>query len=229
VTSRLWTRTVVAATALVLGAGIAVAPAANAADPNPTLVDQFDAVGTSHIGSVNATLPITSTTLTETLDLVTFNVLSGTLPVPSQVVQFKALGIAPVRATVSLVQATPITGKINVNDTTGLLSLNANVSYTVKLSNVSVNVFGVWVSLGIGNSCQTINPAKIAVATPAGQSFDVIDGGTVTGKYTIGQFKNCAPLNFPDILGIGSIPINALVPGTNNTISLQLSNGRFAG
>jgi hypothetical protein len=225
---RNWLRLLAAATALVLGAGLVAAGPASA-DPDPTLTDVFDAVGTSHIGSINASLPLGPTTLTESLDVVNLNIVDGTLPIPSQQVQFNALGLVPVRATVSLIQASPVTGTITPIDDLGHLKLVSHVSYTVKLSNVSFDLFGLWVPLGIGNSCQTINPAAITVSTPAGQSFDVANGGQVTGTYTIGQFQNCAPLNFPDFFGIGSIPINTLVPGTNNTISLQLSNGRIGG
>jgi len=227
-TRRRWLPLVAVATAVVLGAGLVGAGPASA-DPNPTLTDAYDAVGTSTIGSIGTSVPLGPTTLTETLDLINLNVVGGSLPLPSKQVQFNALGVVPVRATVSFIETAPVTGALLVNQTTGNSTIRANVAYTIKLSNVSANFFGVWVPLFVGNNCQTISPAAIAVATPAGQIFDLFNGGTVTGRYTIGQFQNCAPLQFPDFFGFGSIPINALVPGTNNTITLNLSNGRYAG
>ncbi len=236
---RSWVRLAAVGAALTLGLGVAAASPAGAAtpkaDPPPYLLtDLFDAVGSSNIGSINSTLPIGPTTLTETLNLNNadpnvYPIVTGSLPVPSKQIQFKALGIVPIRATVSLVETSPVTGTISSDPNTGNLSVVSHVSYTIKLSDVSAQALGVWIPLGIGSSCQTINPVAITASTPAGQSFDVVTGGNLTGKYTIGLFQNCAPLHLPDIFGLGSITINALVPGTNNTINLQLSNGRFAG
>jgi hypothetical protein len=219
---------VAVATAAMLGAGLITAGPASA-DPNPTLTDAYDAVGTSYIGSIGTSIPLGPTVLTETLDLINLNIVGGSLPLPSKQVQFNALGFIPVRATVGFVETTPVTGALTVDSVTGNSSIKANVAYTIKLSNLSVLLFGVWVPLFVGNNCQTINPAQITVSTPAGQVFDLFNGGTVTGKYTIGQFQNCAPLKFPDFFGVGSIPVNALVPGSNNTLSVNLSNGRYAG
>lgn len=192
---------------------------------DPTLTDQYKAVGTSHIGSINADLPISPTKLVETLDLNNFQIIGGTLPIAPQVVSFKALGLVPLRSTVTLTQATPITGSITPTNAGNVL--NTTVSYTIKLSQIQVQLLGQWIDLNVGNNCQTINPAVISASSPPGKYFDITRGGVVTGTYTIGKFQNCAPLQLPDLFGLGSIPVNALVPGSNNTVSITLSNGKF--
>jgi hypothetical protein len=72
----------------------------------------------------------------------------------------------------------------------------------------------------VGNFCQTILPVKISTATPTGQTFDVLNGGALVGTYTIGLFANC---------GLTTAVIDLLIPGSGNTISLNLSNGRLIG
>jgi hypothetical protein len=220
---RRW-RIVVAAASASLLAGVLLATPAGA-DPDPTLTDAYDAVGTTHIGSINADVPIAFTTLTETLDVNTLQIVDGSLPIAPQQVSFQALGFIPIRSTVSLIETSPVTGSITPTENGNVIT--SKVSYTIKLSDVAVNVLGVWVPLFVGNNCRTINPVTISASSPPGQYFDILDGGTVTGKFTIGNFRDCAPLQLPDIFGIGSLPINALVPGTNNTATIQLSNGRF--
>lgn len=103
---------VLAATFVVVGS--AVPATAEPARPvaHPVLTDRYTAVGTSHIGSIDADLPIAKTSLVETLDLKTFKIREGTLPVAPQTVSFTALGFVPLRSTVSLVQTSPITGTI---------------------------------------------------------------------------------------------------------------------
>lgn len=205
-------------------ASLGFSGAASAAS-DPTITIAYDASGSTTIGSVNTTVPIAPTTLTATLDLNTFQIINGSLPIAPQTITFNALGFIPMRATVSLIETSPVTGTITPNAVDD--DISSTVSYTVKLSNISVDTLGVWIPLFVGPNCQTINPVNISVSNPAGQNFDVFNGGTVTGKYTIGNFQNCAPLNLPDIFGIGSLPVNALVPGTNNTVTLNISNGVF--
>jgi hypothetical protein len=197
--------------------------AAPAQAAHPALTDSYTAVGTSHIGSIDADLPIAKTALVETLDLKTFKIRRGTLAIAPQTVSFTALGFIPLRSTTTLVQASPITGKIKPTKKGNVLT--TSVSYSIQLSNIEVDVLGHWVSLAVGNSCQTIDPVTITAATPAGHYFDITKGGTVTGSYTIGKFQNCAPLNLPDVFGVGSLAVNSLVPGTDNTVSITLSHG----
>ena len=117
---------------------------------------------------------------------------------------------------------TPIPGQRGKN------VLVSKVAYDIRLSNVQARVFGIWWPLAVGSNCHTVDPVQIDARTPEGEYFTVLAGGRVTDTYTIGSFTGCTPLNFFDIPGFfptfGSIPINALVPGTDNTLSLTLSN-----
>jgi len=220
---RRWRVLVVAASASLIAGVMLAAPAG--ADPDPTITDAYDAVGTTHIGSIGADVPIAPTTLTTVLDANTLQIVDGSLPVAPQQVTFQALGFIPIRSTVSLVETGPVTGTLNPTPDGNIIT--SKVSYTIKLSDVSVNVLGLWVPLFVGNNCRTIDPVTISASSPPGQYFDVLNGGTVTGKFTIGNFRDCAPLQLPDIFGIGSLPINALVPGTNNTAVINICCGRF--
>lgn len=197
------------------------APPAHADDT--TLTTLYDAEGTTTIGSIGASMPIGPTVLTETLDVPTKDIIDGTLPIPSQQVQFNAFGFLPIRATVSLTQVGPITGTLRPGPAPRTNVITADVSYTIRLSNVKALIFGIWTPMFVGSHCQTEDPVDIAVATPEGQTFNVFSGGPVTGTYTIGDFSGCHAFFIP---GIGSVMINTLVPGDDNTIALQLSNGR---
>lgn len=218
-------RRVLTAAAAITTAGLCFTLAAPAQAADPTLTESYTAVGSSHIAKINADLPITKTKLTATLDLNNFQITKGTLPIAPQVVSFKALGYIPIRGTTTLTQAGPITGSLTPTDAGNILK--ASVAYTIKLTNLQVQFLGVWLPLNVGNNCQTISPAVIPVASPKGKYFDIANGGTVTGTYTIGNFQNCAPLMLPDPFGIGSLPVNALIPGPNNTVNLKLSDGKF--
>jgi hypothetical protein len=210
---------------------VATTSPANAA--NPTLTVKYDAVGSTYIGSqVDSTMAIGPSELATSLDVVDGRIVSGTLPIPSQQLQFDVLGI-PARANVTLTQVGTLTGQLEQTEELGKARLTSNVSYDIKISNIEARVLGVWFPLSVGSNCHTVNPVNITASTPAGEFFTVNEGGRVTGTYTIGKFTGCTPLNFFDIPGFfpwfGSIPVNSLVPGSNNTIDLSIANPRYGG
>lgn len=212
---------------------LAFTPAASADEAaNPTLKVDWDAEGTTHIGGgVDASSHIGPTVLHSEFDPMTLEIVDGTMDIPSSVMNFDVLGI-PARATVSLSQASPMTGQIT---TTGLGegSLTSDVSYDIQISDLEAKVFGIWWPLGVGSNCHTIDPVDITASTPEGEVFTIGDGGPLEGTFSIGNFTGCTPLNFFDIPGFfpwfGSIPINAIVPNSDNTIELNISNPRYAG
>ena len=209
---------------VVFGAGALVAPNA-LADSDIYTPISVDVRGTTHIGSgVNANAALGPATMTAQFGVIYGGIQDGVLPLPATSVQFNALGVVPVRATVSFIGAAPITGSLVSADVN---TVSVNASYYVKLSNVQAKALVGWVPLFVGNDCRTAQPVQLHLQTPAGQSYDLNTGGTITGKYTIGQFQNCAPLRLPDLFGVGSVPVNALIPGSNNTISLDLTNFQF--
>jgi hypothetical protein len=65
----------------------------------------------------------------------------------------------------------------------------------------------------VGPSCET-SPATITVSSQAG--FNVLNGGTLSGTYTIPPFAHC---------GLATLLINLTLPGPGNTISLTLGKG----
>lgn len=226
-----------AAVALVLAGTAALAPSAQAVDPvpNPTIKVLYDANGTTRIGAqINKDLQLGPTVLTSVLDTVSSKIVDGALPIPSQKLNFTIAGLIPARADVTLTQVGPLTGTLDPTGQRGKLKLTSNISYDIKISNVEFSILGIiWLPLVVGDNCHTVNPVNITATTPDGEFFTINGGGRVTGTYTIGEFTGCAPLNlfnlpfwFPKL---GSIPINALVSGTNNTLSLTLSNPRNGG
>lgn len=215
-----------AATALVL----AFTPTASADEPDhPMLALDYDAVGTTHIGaSVNASMPVGPTVLHSVLDPMNGEIVDGSMDIPDQVMEFSVFGIQ-VRSTVTLTQVGPLTGQL-VNTTLGEADLTSHAAYDIQLSDVKAKVFGIWWPLAVGSRCHTAEPVQITTSTPEDGTFTVLGGGPLEGTYTIGAFTGCTPLNFFDIPGFfpwfGSIPINQLVSGSDNTIELNIDNPR---
>jgi len=212
-------------------ASVLLAPAPTyAEDPHVIITNDLDAAGTTHIGAgVNADMSIGPTILTVTLDLTTKEISDGVMPIPSRVVTFSVFGI-PTRATVTMTQKTPLTGQLSPTGIRAQYDLDAAVSYDIRLSNVQARMFGIWWPLAVGSNCHTIDPVQINAHSPEGRWFMLTQGGPATATYTIGNFTGCTPLNFFDIPGFfptfGSVPINAIVPGSNNTLDLELRNPR---
>ena len=195
------------------------------------VTNDFDANGTTHVaGSVDASMPIGPTILTVDFDLTTRDISDGVMPIPSQVMNFSIMGI-PARSTVTMTQKSPLTGTLTPSGIRAKYIMDSTVSYDIRLSDVEVKVFGIWWPLAVGSNCHTINPVVINAKSPEGEYFMLTQGGPATAKYTIGNFTGCAPLNFFDIPGFfpwfGSIPINAIVPNSDNTLNLNLSNPRL--
>lgn len=237
-------RSAVAAIVLALAAASATAasPAAHADETDPNhLTVVYDAVGITHVGNqVDADMPIGPTTIQVTIDTAAplpTPIVDGSMTIPPRTMNFDIFGI-PTRARVTMTQVGPITGTLTkLPSPRQALDLKSQVKYDIRLSNVEAKVFGIWWPLAVGSNCHTASPVTInadsvidnSTVPPTGY-FTINGGGTLADTYTIGQFTGCTPLNFFDIPGFfptfGSIPINALVPGSDNTLSLNLSNPR---
>lgn len=193
----------------VVAAGAALGLTPIAAHAASILTLTHDAVGTSYIKKTKSTVALKPTTLTTHLDLDT-GAITGSLPLPATSTEFKVAGLVPVTANVDFVPVGDVTGSIDLNG--ALATVDATAKYYVKLSNVKI--------LGLpgfaGNACQTKVPVTIPVSTPAGEGFDLIGGGNLTGTYTIGAFTSC---------GINTGLINLLVPGPGNTVNIQAADG----
>lgn len=181
---------------------LAGAPTANA---DVTLTVLYDAAGTTVVAKTGSVVNLGPATLTATVN--PDGTFTASLPLPPSHTSFKAVGLLPVSATVSFIAAAPVTGQIVSDPTTRLISTS---SYFIKLSNVKTG----GVPTPVGSRCQTTAPVTI----PAGGPFNIVNGGTLTGTYTIGKFSHC---------GLSTTLINLLIPGGGNTVSLTVSNGRL--
>ena len=202
--------TLLAASAAAAVAGIAAAtpalasPAAPAAPSDSTVSVSYPVTGSTFIKAIGSTIDLGPGTLSTTADLTT-STLTGTLTLPPATGSFKELGLIPVTATTEMIQDGTATGTVNF--TTNAVTTTA--TDTIKLT--SLKVAGV--PILVGPSCET-SPATISVSSQAG--FNVLNGGTLSGSYTIPPFAHC---------GLATLLINLTLPGPGNTISLTLGKG----
>jgi len=202
--------TLLAATAAAAVAGIAAAtpalasPTAKAVPADTTVSVSYPVTGSTYIKAINSTIDLGPGTLATTADLTT-STLTGTLTLPPATGSFKELGLVPVTATTELIQDGTATGTVNF--TTNAVTTTA--TDTLKLT--SLKVAGL--PIPVGPSCET-SPATITVSSEAG--FNVLNGGTLSGTYTIPTFSHC---------GLATLLINLTLPGPGNTISLTLGAG----
>ncbi|MGC1286918.1 MAG: hypothetical protein WA895_28720 [Streptosporangiaceae bacterium] len=202
--------TLLAASAAAAVAGIAAAtpalasPAAPIAPSDSTVSVSYPVTGSTFIKAIGSTIDLGPGTLSTTADLTT-STLTGTLTLPPATGSFKELGLIPVTATTEMIQDGTATGTVNF--TTNAVTTTA--TDTIKLT--SLKVAGV--PILVGPSCET-SPTTISVSSQAG--FNVLNGGTLSGTYTIPQFAHC---------GLATLLINLTLPGPGNTISLTLGKG----
>jgi hypothetical protein len=202
--------TLLAASAAAAVAGIAAAtpalasPAAPTAPSDSTVSVSYPVTGSTFIKAIGSTIDLGPGTLSTTADLTT-STLTGTLTLPPATGSFKELGLIPVTATTEMIQDGTATGTVNF--TTNAVTTTA--TDTIKLT--SLKVAGV--PILVGPSCET-SPTTIAVSSQAG--FNVLNGGTLSGTYTIPPFAHC---------GLATLLINLTLPGPGNTISLTLGKG----
>jgi hypothetical protein len=202
--------TLLAATAAAAVAGIGLAtpalasPAAPAAPSDTTVSVSYPVTGSTFIKAIGSTIDLGPGTLSTTADLTT-STLTGTLTLPPATGSFRELGLIPVTATTQMIQDGAATGTVDF--TTNAVTTTAKD--TIQLT--SLKVAGL--SIPVGPSCET-SPATITVSSQAG--FNVLNGGTLSGTYTIPPFAHC---------GLATLLINLTLPGPGNTITLTLGQG----
>lgn len=207
---KLMRATIAAAGVGALALTAAPAPATAAAKADDGLTVAYKAQGSTTVKKTNSTVTIAPTKLVTTL--AQDSTLKGHMRIAPATTEFKLLGFVPVKATVSFKQAKPLTGKLSKKSGGGFTA-TATAYYTLRLSDATA----AGLPLPLGDKCQTVSPVALAAATPEGQSFDLTKGGTLSGSFTIPNFANC---NLQEVL------LNQLVPGPDNTATLQVSNGR---
>lgn len=195
--------------ALIAGMALALAPAAAANAADGVDID-YDVSGTTHIASTGSTIDLGPSTLHTTIDTANGD-LTGTLDLPGTTTKFKLIGFLPVTADVHFEPAAPLEGHITLTGYDAVITSEAK--YYVRLSNIKVAGLPTFA----GPHCRTIDPVTIPANTPEGEGFEILGGGTLQGTYTIGKFHHC---------GLNTLLINAVVPGSGNTVELHATNGR---
>ena len=184
---------------LAAGAVLAIPSAAHA---DPVIAVDYPASGTTTIKATGSSMNLGPGTLKSTLDLGTGD-LTGNLEMPPANGEFKQWGVIPVSVTTTMIEASPTTGKVDLN--TGKVTSTSKV--TLKLSNMKV----AGIPVPVGDNCKTKEPATINLESQ--DDWNVLTGGTLTGTYTIPEFTNCL---------LATPLINLTVPGPDNTITIKL-------
>ena len=163
---------------------------------------RYPVSGSTFIKAANATVPLGPGALRSRVNLTT-GAVTASLNLPPATGSFKELGLIPVTATVAFLQNGPTTGTVDLN--TGAVTTMSNITLQIT----SLTVAGLPVP--VGPSCESATPASVALASQPG--FSIVNGGTVSGTYTIPPFAHC---------GLITPVLNLTITGPGNTISLTL-------
>ena len=188
-------------------ATIAATPAA--ASAATTLKVRYPVNGSTFIKAANATVPLGPGTLRSRVNLSNGNV-TASLNLPPATGSFKELGLVPVTATVAFIQNGPTTGKVDLN--TGAVTTMSSI--TLQITSLSVSGLPV----PVGPVCESATPASVSLASQPG--FSIVNGGTVSGTYTVPPFAHC---------GLITPVLNLTITGPGNTISLTLGKAHVIG
>lgn len=193
----------VMATAAIAAIALSVSPAS----ADSTINAVYPVTGSTHINATNSDMTLGPGSLNATITLPAASI-TGTVSLPPSSGSFNAFGFVPVTATVAFIPVGQTTGSVSGAVTDG--TVTATSQFTIQITSMTV----AGLPAAPGPDCETATPAAITVTSPP--NFNAVLGGTLTGTYTIPDFKSCG------LLGIETPLINALVPGSGNTISLTL-------
>ena len=189
--------------------GIVAAPAsASTASTSAKVHASYKVTGSTYIKAPNFTLSLGPGKLSSAVNLRTGK-LTATLSLPNATGSFTQLGIIPVTATTKFINDGQTTGKLNTK--TGAVTTKSKITLRI----VSLTVAGIPVP--VGNACQTKSAVVVGLASQPG--FNVVEGGSLAGSYTIGDFSGC---------GLAGLLINATIPGAGNTITLKLGKAKIS-
>ena len=199
--------TVTALAGLVTAVVVATTPAL--ASAGTTLTVRYPVNGSTFLKAANATVTLGPGTLRSKVNLTTGKV-TASLNLPPATGSFKELGVVPVTATVAFIQDGPTTGTVDLN--TGAVTTMSKI--TLQVTSLSVSGLPV----PVGPACESATPASVALASQPG--FSIVNGGTVSGTYTVPPFAHC---------GLVTPVLNLTVTGPGNTISLTLGKAHVVG
>ena len=181
-------------------ATIAATPAA--ASATTTVKVRYPVNGSTFLKAANATVPLGPGTLRSKVNLST-GAVTASLNLPPATGSFKEFGLIPVTATVAFIQNGPTTGKVDLG--TGAVTTMSSI--TLQITSLTVSGLPV----PVGPACESATPASVSLASQPG--FSIVNGGTVSGTYTIPPFAHC---------GLVTPVLNLTITGPGNTISLTL-------
>ena len=200
----------VAATAIAGLLALATIAATPAAASAATVIKvRYPVNGSTFIKAANATVTLGPGALRSRVNLSNGNV-TASLNLPPATGSFTELGLIPVTATVVFIQNGPTTGKVDLN--TGAVTTSSSI--TLQITSLTVSGLPV----PVGPACESATPASVALASQPG--FSIVNGGTVSGTYTIPPFAGC---------GLITPVLNLTIPGPGNTISLTLGKAHVIG
>lgn len=184
---------------------VAATPAVASADT--TITVRYPVHGSTFIKAANATVTLGPGTLRSKVDLDT-GAVTANLRLPPATGSFKELGVVPVTATVAFIQNGPTTGTVDLN--TGAVTTMSSI--TLQITSLTVSGLPV----PVGPACESATPATVSLASQPG--FSIVNGGTVSGTYTIPKFAHC---------GLTTPVLNLTITGPGNTTSLTLGKAHI--
>jgi hypothetical protein len=183
--------------------------AAAPASAQTTVKVKYPVTGSTLLKKIDATVALGPGTLTSTVNLST-GAVTASLTLPPATVSYEELGLVPVTATTAFINDGPTTGTVNLD--TGAVTTTSRITLQVT----SVTVAGLPVP--VGNACESAHPATVTVKSRPG--FSIVNGGNLSGTYTVPPFAHC---------GLLTPVLNLTIPGPGNTITLKLGKAKAVG
>ncbi len=170
----------------------------------------LDVQGTTYLAASGGTMPLSGTILSQ------LNLSTGEFTGDMQL--NPTSGSFEVIKGWSRYLATATVEFESVGETVGSLldgKLVATSTAYIKVPKVTKTLFGLvdW-PIGGGDNCRTKTPVTFTVSSPSDQPFDAIEGGLVTGSYTLPKLENC---------GLLTSILNLKMAGEGNLINLQMT------
>jgi hypothetical protein len=191
-----------------LAAG-AILAAAAPASAQTTVKVKYPVTGSTLIEKIDATAALGPGTLKSTVNLST-GAVTASLTLPPATVSYEELGLVPVTATTAFINNGPTTGTVNLD--TGAVTTTSHITLQIT----SLTVAGLPVP--VPNGCESASPATVTVNSQPG--FSIVNGGSLSGTYTIPLFAHC---------GLETPVLNLTIPGPGNTITLTLGKAKTVG
>src|ERR1700722_13692413 len=167
----------------------------------------YKVTGSTFLKAPNFTMKLGPGQLASNFDANTGKV-TASLTLPNATGSFKQDGVIPVTATTKFINDGKTTGTVNRN--TGAVKTASKI--TLRIVSLTVSGVPMWV----GKTCETTDPVTVGLKSQKG--FNLLEGGNLTGTYTIGDFQHCK---------LATLLINSTIPSAGNTIALKLGKAKL--